>query len=402
VAYRTVEVAWLPRSKVAWATFTAARTDAASLWNGMVAIHARIRRLRWQWPCESRWRSWAKGKFPALCAKSVQMIIRDFCDAVFAASQARKGQRSAGVAVKAMYPWKVLHRRDVPYCNQTAKIRDGFLRLTGNRSGHGMRVKLPSTMTLPGRVIEASLCYGVVRIVCEVADDIARAGIETIGVDVGVNTMACASDGVTALVINGRESKANVQYLNKKNASLRSKAHKHKKGSRRHKRAQRRLHKNYGRYVRKQRDLCHKVTRAIASAFGNAAVIVGRPYSSASGSKGPVVAQSPTGRITSQLAYKLSGARKVSEAYSSQTCPVCGCLQKCKRVYRCKACGLTAPRDVVGAVNIRAIGLYGKLTPEQPMPTVTRFVRPLRKYPRPPQGALGSSGGTPASSSEAA
>lgn len=371
----------------------------------MVTRHARIRRMRWSWPSESRWRDWAKGRFPGLCAKSVQMVIREFLDTLVGAARARKAERLAGGDVLANYPWRTLRYRDVPYCNQTAKIRSGHLRLTGSKGMPGLRVRLPAGVHLPGRIMEATLSYGVVRISCEV-DEVTSPTASTVGVDLGVNTLAAASDGTTAVVVGGHEAKAIQQYRNKRLASIRSRQSKCQKGSRRHKRLQRRKRNHLARCARKQRDLCHKATWAIAKAFPGATVVVGRAFNDAAQKMGRVraqqVSQACTGQLTRQLSYKLSGARKVSEAYSSQTCPVCGCRQTCRRVYRCKACGLVAPRDVVGAVNIRAIGLYGALTPGQAMPTVVRFVRPLRKYPGPARAAPGSSGGTPASSSEAA
>ena len=109
------------------------------------------------------------------------------------------------------------------------------------------------------------------------------------------------------------------------------------------------------------------------------------------------VSQASNARLIAQLAYKMAGgATEKPEPYSSQTCPVCGCRQKCRRVYQCTGCGLVAPRDVVGSANIRSIGRYGEIRTGQPVPTVVRFVRPLRKYPVAPRGVAGSSGGTPA------
>ena len=43
---------------------------------------------------------------------------------------------------------------------------------------------------------------------------------------------------------------------------------------------------------------------------------------------------------------------EVKEHYTSQTCPHCGCLNKCNEVYTCKDCNFTCDRDVVGAANI--------------------------------------------------
>lgn len=371
----------------------------------MVVRHARIRRLRWSWPSEARWHKWARGKFPGLCAKSVQMVVRDFLDAVICAARARKAERASGGEVLAEYPWHTRRYRDVPYCNQTAKIRDGYLRLTGSKHGRVLRVRMPKGISLPGRIMEVTLSYGVLRISCEV-DAVPTAPTSTIGVDLGINTLLSASDGSTALVVSGREFKAIRQYQQKQLASIQSRQSRHKHGSRRHKRLQRRKRVGFDKHARKIRDLCHKATRLVADHFPGGTVVVGRAFNDAARKMDRVHAQQVsracTSKITRQLSYKLSGARKVSEAYSSQTCPVCGCRQRCLRVYRCEACGLVAPRDVVGAVNIRAIGLYGALTPGQSMPTVVRFVRPLRKYPGPARAAPGSSGGTPASSSEAA
>lgn len=395
----------MPRSKVAWATFTAARVGAANLWNAMVVRHARIRRLGWAHPTYNRWEKWARGRFPGISAQTTQQIVLDFCNMQHGAARARVKERESGSAPTTKNPWRTPKYRDVPYTNQAAKMRGGYLLLPNGKGRGILRIKLPADRPLPGRLMEVGLCFGRVRLVCKMDDAVAEQA-PAVGVDLGVNTMIAATDGVTAVVVNGRSTKAIQQYRNKIMASSWSAQSRHKRGSRRHKKLQRRLRKSLNKCNHKLRDIAHKATRAVADAFPGSRVVVGKAFQARASQIRAVqaqqVAQAWTSKITYQLDYKLSGARKVDESYSSQTCPACGCLQKCKRVYRCKACGLTAPRDVVGAVNIRAIGLYGKLTPEQPMPTVVRFVRPLRKYPRPPQGALGSSGGTPASSSIAA
>jgi transposase len=42
----------------------------------------------------------------------------------------------------------------------------------------------------------------------------------------------------------------------------------------------------------------------------------------------------------------------VREEYTSQTCPNCGCLNKCNELYKCKKCDYTFDRDLTGALNI--------------------------------------------------
>ena len=75
------------------------------------------------------------------------------------------------------------------------------------------------------------------------------------------------------------------------------------------------------------------------------------------------MSQVSTRKVIQQLGYKLGSVREVVEAYSSQTCPGCGCRQTCRRNYECKGCGFKAPRDVVGALNILEIGRQGVMKP---------------------------------------
>ena len=176
-----------------------------------------------------------------------------------------------------------------------------------------------------------------------------------------------------------------VRYRNKRLGEISSIQAGKTKGSRRHKRLQRRKSALLDKTRCRIRDLCHKATRKIADAFPRAQVIVGKAFHGAAKKLDKVraqqVSQACTGKITRMLDYKLKGAVVVSEPYSSQTCPVCGGRQVCRRKYRCGDCGFEAPRDVVGALNIRQIGMRGGLspTPGQVTPKVI-FVHPS-KYP---------------------
>jgi len=401
VSHRVVEIAWMPRTPAEWASFTAARLAAASLWSRMVRIHARIRRARWKWPTKAAWERWAKGRFPALSAQSVQQVVADFCDALNATTKARK----AGV-VTAKYPWKTKTRyRDVPYTNQTATIRNGVLRLPHGRGGNAeLRIRLPRA--LPGRLVEVTLAYGVVRLVCEVPERAAVPLGPLVGVDMGVNTLVAATDGETAVLVSGRGAKAIVQYRNKSNAELRSRIDRCQRGSKRRKRLVCARYRMSERCARKLKDTLHKTTRAVANAFPNSPVVVGKPFNDAARKMGRVQAQqvssASNARLIAQLAYKMAGAREVPEPYSSQTCPGCGCRSKQRRWYKCAHCGWSAPRDVVGNTNIRSIGLYGEMRTGLPVQSRIVFVRPLLKYPVAPSCAAGSSGGTPARGREAA
>ena len=94
-----------------------------------------------------------------------------------------------------------------------------------------------------------------------------------------------------------------------------------------------------------------------------------------------------------QLDYKTCGALQVNEAYSSQTCPMCGRRRTCRRMYRCR-CGIVAPRDVVGATNILSVGRHGSIQPGTPLPTAVCYAHPVnvsRSHPGSSSGHLGNS-----------
>ena len=393
VAYRTIEIAWSPDSKAGWTTFTASRVEAARLWSDLVTRHKRIRRLRWKWPSKSRWEKWGIGRYPLLNAQSVQQIIAEFLEAVRSTTELRKKGFK-----EARYPWKTSRYHDVPYSNQAARFRKGALMLPHGKAGK-LKIHIPKGIELPGRLMEAKLLFGRLLVVCQIPDPAVQSG-PLIGVDLGVNTLIAATDGEKTLLISGREAKATIQWRAKNLASLSSKQSTKTKYSRRYKRLQRRKYKLLGKARNRIKDIVHKATSKVAQAFPNAKVYVGEPFNDAAKKMGRKQAQQVSTacnrKIINQLDYKTSGADEVPEPYSSQTCPVCGCRNKCRRIYKCQECGFQAPRDVVGSSNIRIIGKIGKLQADP------KFKKPriIWGYPsKYPSQKLGSSRGTLASSS---
>ncbi len=397
MSYRTVAFNWLPRTKAQWNTFTQARQEAAALWNAMVLRHARIRRLGWRFPTKARWDRWVKRRFPNLHSQSAQHIVGEFDEAVRSAQQLRKNGQD-----EARYPHRLLHYRDIPYTNQAGRVvtREGerLLILPNGKAGK-LAVRLPDGVQPLGRLVEIRLAYGKIMLVYETLDPPTNTET-TVGVDLGVNTLIAATDGKTALLISGRAAKATVQWRNKCLAGLVKRQSKHQRGSRRYKRLQKRKFKMLDKALRRVKDITHKATRKVKAIFPQAQVYVGKPFNSAAQKVGRVAVQQVSSacnrKIIDQLNYKMAGALEVSETYSSQTCPVCGCRHKCRRTYACHQCGYTVPRDVVGAVNILRLGMYGSLAPSRNVPTRIIFLRPT-KYLRPT--GRSSSGGHPGNSS---
>jgi putative transposase len=392
MGYRATEVVWTPHTPAEWAAFTASRREAARLWSDLVVRHHRLRRLQWHWPSRIRWQRWAKGRYPGISAQSAQQIIGEFCEAVDSCRRLRKNGQP-----EARYPWRRPRYHDVVYTNQDARMRDGRLVLPHGQSGT-LRIRLPDTVTLPGRLMEARLSYGVVRLICEIADT-PRPEQTVIGVDLGVNTLAAATDGHKVILISGRAAKATIQYRNKQLASLAQRQSQCVKHSRRYTRLQRRKYRLLDKTKRRLRDLTHKATHAIAEAFPGATCYVGEPFNEAARRMGRVQAQQVstacTRQLIAQLDYKTTSVITVPEHYSSQTCPVCGERSKHRRIYRCPRCGATGPRDAIGAVNILALGVHGAMLPGRCLPQQVKYLRPWRLA----RHLRSSSGGHPARSS---
>lgn len=390
MAYRTIKLDWVPRSRTAWRTFTSVRVEAARLWGDLVARHHRLRRLNWRWPSKARVQAWAKRKYPNLHSQSVQQIISEFCEAVEATRQLRKNGHA-----EARYPWRKPRYRDVIYTNQAIKLRDGYLLLPNGAAGV-LRIPLP--VDLPGRLMEARLGMGHILLVCALPNT-PQPQQTVIGVDLGVNPLIAATDGSKAILVSGRAAKATVQWRNKRLASIQQRQSRHTKGARRWKRLQQRKAKLLRKAANRIRDLTHKATRKVVNAFPGATCYVGKPFNDAAQKTGRKQAQQVSSacnaRLITQLDYKSAGAIQVDEAYSSQTCPVCGMRTKGRRVYRCRRCGCTAPRDVIGSTNIRNVGVFGGLQTGCAVPNSVEFVYPSRY----PGGNPGSSGGHPACSS---
>lgn len=368
--YRTIEISWLPRSDTDWQTFSVARQEAAAVWNWLVEAHADMRAIGGKWPSKADWQTQAKGRFPNLTAQSVQQTIADFCEAVAASVALRRDSRP-----DARYPFRKPKYRCVIFTNQAAKLHDSVLTLPCGQAGK-LRVRVP--VQLPGRLMEVRLHFGKVELVCEVPAEVHPPG-PVIGVDLGVNTLIAATNGGKAVLVSGRAVKSVVRLRNKRLAEISAKQSHKTKGSRRWRKLQRHKYRMLDRTHRRVRDLCHKATRKVADAFPHAKAYVGEPFNDAAQKMGRVqaqqVSQACNSVLIAMLAYKLAAVVRVNEAYSSQTDPVCGARNKCGRIYRCP-CGTCAPRDVIGCVNIRSIGMTGGLQTGCRVPNAIQWVHP--------------------------
>ena len=189
---------------------------------------------------------------------------------------------------------------------------------------------------------------------------------EKASIDLGeIHAITSIDSNNNQLIITGRKIREIKQFRNKKQAELRSKIDKCKKGSNQRKKYCKAL--NYIKSKsRKQLNYCvHKLTKMYtdwAVEKGISAVCIGDVTGIEVGSdNGTNVNQKLNqweyGLIMKLLEYKFNNKGikliKVNEAYTSQTCPCCGFRYKPKnRNYKCPNCESEYHRDIVGAWNI--------------------------------------------------
>ena len=200
------------------------------------------------------------------------------------------------------------------------------------------------------------------------------------------------SDGDHALAVSGRGLRSVKQGPAKAQAKLRKKRARTKPGSRRRQRLTRTRHRASQKVERVTRNALHHAANQIVAfclAYGLTILYAGdlgtlnyKKRHRRSRRTNQEVGALEFGRLEQYLEYKLRrhGIQliKISEAYTSQTCPQCGHLtQVAGRTYRCRACSYRAHRDGVGAVNILNQGMHGEIRPG------TFLVPPRITYRRP-------------------
>ena len=264
-----------------------------------------------------------------------------------------------------------------PRFKKKGRSRDSF-RLTGAIHLHRRAVTLPRVGTVrlfedatrwverieggKVRVTAATLSREAdrwfVALAVEAERDIptSNGATDTIGVDLGVLSLATLSDGT---IIPGPKA------LSRSLRRLRrlSRAHSRKRrGSRNRARAGRRLARHHARIAARRRDHLHQLTTRLAKTHGRIVVedlnvrgmLANRKLAQS-------LADADFGEFRRQLAYKCQwyGSQLVvADRWfpSSKTCSRCGTvkpeLSLSERSYHCSSCGLVLDRDLNSAINL--------------------------------------------------
>jgi putative transposase len=189
-----------------------------------------------------------------------------------------------------------------------------------------------------------------------------------------------------AICITGRKLRSIKYFRNKKHAQLRSSMSKCINDSIRWRKYNQTMQHIRYKSKTQQHDCLHKISKLFVDyAVENniSAVYIGDVEGVERNTKGKRIkivtqklSQWEFGKLTELLTYKLNQHNivlaKVNEAYTSQTCPVCGSLNKPKgRNYECSNCGHHQHRDVVGAINI----LKFNTNQDVKLPTNIKYLR---------------------------
>ena len=245
----------------------------------------------------------------------------------------------------------------------------GSFRLTGSIHVSGKAVQLPRLGVLrlkeesavTGRILSATVSERASRwfVSLQVETSIVVPDNQgpTVGVDLGIKTLATLSDG--RVFENPKSYRRKLQILKRAQRIV----SRRQKGSKRREQAKRRVGKLHYRVACCRADAIHKMTTFIAMTYG----AVGIEDLNVSGMKknhrlAGAVSDAAFGEIRRQLTYKCEwyGSELVVHDRfmpSSKTCSQCGdvkdSLSLSDRTFRCEGCGHEQDRDLNAAINLQ-------------------------------------------------
>jgi len=220
---------------------------------------------------------------------------------------------------------------------------------------------------------------------------------KAMAVDLGEIHPAACTNGEHSTIIACRELRANAQHRNKKTADLQKMIARCTTGSRRWKKLTRTRKELQAQTEAKQRDMLHKVSRAVIEEAQNmeaGTIVIGDVRDVADKTKQErrmsrenrqKISNWPHGKLRQYITYKAAAVgittELINEAYTSKTCPnpACGHRNKPKgRNYVCAQCGYVGHRDNVGSTNILSKYKTGKLAQRLPCKFI-KYRYPVRR-----------------------
>jgi len=378
--YRTMKTACMANRQTLERLF-GVRRICGTIWNDCVQLARYYYRIHGSWINQTTLQSELKGLYP-LHSQTIQAVCHKFLHARDGVREARKVNKSI------RYPYKEKFVFNPKWVDKSFALEGRKLTLSMGRWNRKQQDPIILTLasTPSGTVKEVELVYDGTWHACLSYEDGVQPtpvqGGSAAAVDLGeIHAIAAVCTNEEALVISGRKMRSIHRLRNQKVRELQILMSRCKKGSRKWRAYNRAQKYILARSERQLRDVLHKTTRAfvnwcVEQGVGHVAVgdVEGVQRCSSKRNKRRKRTRSRQinqklsnwsfGKLARQLQYKLEAAgislSKENEAYTTQTCPVCGKRNKVRsRNYQC-SCGYEQHRDVHGAGNILSQYMHGK------------------------------------------
>lgn len=350
--------------------------ESAKVWNECVRLNREL------WVNENKYidRDYLqiklKGFSILLPAKSIQITIKKYLQAIKGIQKARKVGRK-----DEKYPWREKKHYNTMWDKQMITIKDKYIYLSRPkcmRKLNDVGKLKPNPIKIYSKYIPPNICYAEVlydnglKLALNYyveSDDYKQINSnEVSAIDLGeIHTITSVDTLENTQIITGRRLRSYQRFRNKELGKLQKKLSKCKKNSRNYKKYRQAIQKLMSKSNRKISNELHKTSKMyinylVENNIQN--VVVGdltkynMNLKNIKGSgKLQKLVQWNHGQLMNMLNYKSKRydirITEISEKYTSQTCPCCSNKYKpTGRNYICKVCGFTLHRDIVGAYNI--------------------------------------------------
>ena len=309
--------------------------------------------------------------YTSLHAVGNQHIYIKYYTARSAMFKSRKANHENSNAVKLPYKNKKYMPTGWNQSCMTIDYDKNIIKLARKTENNKSNPVICYCKTIPKYIVEIELMYknGLYLAIKykepKVNDNIQSNNMAAI--DLGeIHSIASIDNNGNAIIITGRKLRSIKRYRDKEMGKLKSLMSKYKKDSNEYKKYNRALWSLKYKIDRQILDCIHKTTKLYLDYclenniskvyYGDLDSCTRNTNGKVSKKVGQKLNEWNYGLLMLQMKNKLSryGVEliKVSEAYTSQTCPNCSERHKPKnRNYICK-CGYTQHRDLVGAINI--------------------------------------------------
>lgn len=391
--------------------FHDAREQSSLLWNDAMKLHKFLRKRKWGWSSAYEFQAHFKKKGYALHSQTTQAIIAKLFSNIKTTTKNRKNGNK-----KARYPYKIKKHYSPVWKGQAIKIHGNSIILPNGNGNPKMRIPLPKDIqhlmnTKDYKITGAELGYFKLHLSLarkeknkiEVIDNTNPDGFAAM--DLGLIHTGVITNGKVSEAYVGRLMRSVNQGCNKRIAEIVRLQSNHKKYSRQWKKLQYKkimiikkrknfLTNFYHHVSNKIVDFCLR-NKIHTLVYGNIANISHKKKKKMSKRNNQEMSWLSLGQLIKLCDYKLHkhGIQflETNEAYTSQTCPLCGHRHKVRgRNYRCKMCGFKAFRDEVGAYNILNKYKNTIIIPNECVPTGNiKYLRAMYLKPIQPSSYIG-------------